>query len=155
MPDTYEGSLSEAAAATFEELAYSFAERTAVQDAPAADDGVSTVSFSGPVRGRIVVAMGGGALPTLAANMLGQEDAPPPAVQRDALGEVANVICGNVLPRVAGVTAVFSLGAPHAERSWAAACARGGTPAAHVAFTLEGGRADIALFLEAGGEDWL
>jgi CheY-specific phosphatase CheX len=155
MRDSYEGSLSEAAAATFEELAYSFAERTDPQAAPTADDGVSTVSFSGPVSGRIVVAMGGGALPSLTANMLGQEEAPPAAVQRDALGEVANVICGNVLPRVAGSTAVFALGTPHVEPSWAAACARGGAPAAHVAFTLEGGRADIALFLEAGDEGWL
>jgi hypothetical protein len=155
MFDPYELSLSEAAAATFEELAYAFAERTDVQDTPRGDDGIATVSFSGPVCGRIVVAMGGGALPSLAANMLGQEEAPTAVVQRDALGEVANVICGNVLPRVAGSTAVFSLGAPNAEPSWAAACARGGVPAARVAFALEGGRADIALFLEAGGEAWL
>ena len=33
-------------------------------------------------------------------------------LQRDAVGELANVICGSVLPRIAGRRAVFRLGAP-------------------------------------------
>ena len=51
----------------------------------------------------------------LAANMLGVSDAEADArTRRDALGEVANVVCGNVLPLVGGRHAVFHLGAPHA-----------------------------------------
>lgn len=43
--------------------------------------------------------------------MLGEEDITKQQ-QRDAFGEIANVICGNVLPRVVGVKKVFNLSAP-------------------------------------------
>ncbi len=48
----------------------------------------------------------------LAANMLGQDEAPSERLQRDARGEVANVICGNVLPMIAGADGAFDLDAP-------------------------------------------
>jgi len=44
--------------------------------------------------------------------MLGDEYACTVEAQHDALGELGNVICGNVLPAVAGAAATFSLQPP-------------------------------------------
>jgi hypothetical protein len=83
-------------------------------------------------------------MPALAANMLGvDEPPPPPADQRDALGELANVLCGNLLPEIAGTEHVFLLAAPAPgdER---------GTPTAAVTVPLDLGTARASLFRESG-----
>lgn len=148
MPETLTSPLVEAATETFESLAYLFAEPGTADDLPAADvEGVVAVSFSGPSHGGVILQLSGGVLPALTANMLGLDDPSTAVDQRDALGEAANVICGNVLPRVAGSTAVFALGVPHEYRSWDDAVAAIGTVSARVRLDIEGGRADVALVM--------
>ena len=148
MSETLTSPLVDAAVESFESLAFFFAE-TVSSDGPVPGeaDGVTAVSFSGPSRGALVLQLSGGVLPALAGNMLGLEESPSAEDQRDALGETANVICGNVLPRLAGSTAVFALTPPTRFESWDAAIAAYGIPAAHVVFEVEGGRADLALML--------
>src|SRR5438552_4102362 len=98
--------LFHAAAATFEDLAFQL---------PMPDGGsrqpdrqvVAIVDFRGPFAGRLELGLSESMLPTVAANMLGQIDPPPIAEQHDALGELANVICGNLLPEIAGTGPVF------------------------------------------------
>ena len=54
-------------------------------------------------------------VPELASNMLGLDMADGPASpgqQEDALKELMNVICGNLLPEIAGCEAIFNVGAP-------------------------------------------
>ncbi|MBK9407483.1 MAG: chemotaxis protein CheX [Gemmatimonadetes bacterium] len=117
MPETLTSPLLEAATETFESLAYLFAEPGITDDIPGEDvEGVVAVAFSGPSHGGVIMQLSGGVLPALAANMLGLDDPTSGHDQRDALGEAANVICGNVLPRVAGSAAVFALGSPTAVR---------------------------------------
>src|SRR5947209_6536696 len=101
-----------AAALTFEELAFALPMPEA--GAPSTDDlGTrARVAFRGPFTGQVVVAVADAMLPSLAANMLGQDAPPPRWEQEDALGELANVVCGNVLPAVAGRERVFLLDAP-------------------------------------------
>lgn len=70
------------------------------------------VRFRGPVDGAVVVRGDAGLLEALAANMLGSETTPPLPLQLDALGEIANVICGNVLPVAEDPAAVFRLDTP-------------------------------------------
>lgn len=70
------------------------------------------VRFTGPTAGALVVRGDDGLLETLAANMLGAEGPPPLELQLDALGEIANVICGNVLPEAEDPVAVFRLAPP-------------------------------------------
>lgn len=70
------------------------------------------VRFTGPTAGALVVRGDEGLLETLAANMLGAEGPPPLELQLDALGEIANVICGNVLPVAEDPVAVFRLAPP-------------------------------------------
>jgi CheY-specific phosphatase CheX len=146
MPDTLTSPLLDAASETFEQLAYYFAEAGTVSPFVAEEvEGVVAVAFSGPMNGGIVLQLSGGILAGLAANMLGVDDTPSPEEQRDALGEAANVICGNILPRIAGNAAVFALGVPVAFPTWEAAVEALGAVSAHVRLDVEGGRADIAL----------
>ena len=148
MPELLQSPLVDAAVESFESLAFFFAEIMSDAGAvPGEADGVTAVSFAGPSRGALVLQLSGGILPALAGNMLGLEETPSSDEQRDALGETANVICGNLLPRIAGSTAVFALTPPTRFESWDAAVAAYGVPAAHVAFDVEGGRADLALVL--------
>ncbi len=84
---------------------------------PTEDDSalVASVCFSGPFGGTLFVAFPSCMLSELAENMLGldfEAAAPTTDQQRDALKELGNVICGNLLPEIAGAEAEFDVGAP-------------------------------------------
>lgn len=123
--------LATATTSTFEELALLLvvapearpdAPAAAPADAPRPPCGVR-VDFDGPWSGSVVVRVDEAVLDASAANMLGIAAAPDAAARRDALGEIANVICGNVLPAIAGRAAVFALQAPRWVGMADAACA--------------------------------
>lgn len=83
--------------------------------APEAEAVIASVDFSGPFAGALFISGPKQMLPELASNMLGYEEgAEPPtsSVQNDALQELLNVICGNLLPEIAGAEAVFKVHAP-------------------------------------------
>jgi len=73
-----------------------------------------SVAFTGVWQGVLFLSADNGILPELAANMLGYDDASqvPPEEQDDALRELANVMCGNLLPAIAGPKPVFHISAP-------------------------------------------
>lgn len=81
---------------------------------PAPEAWRAAVRFEGPFAGTVELTVMPEMLVPLAGNMLGLEgDAPPtPAEQADALRELLNVICGNLLPELAGTEAVFHVEAP-------------------------------------------
>ena len=146
MRSTMERFLSRALTATFEELAL-ICPDTKLSDAQseAVVDVAVTVSFRGPLSGRLVLRASSEILPDIAANMLGADGEYPLAVQRDALGELANVICGNLLPMIGGAEAVFVLSAPHEYLT-------GGepqrcTPVSRACIGIDNGRAVAQLFL--------
>lgn len=146
MLSTMERSLSQALTATFEELAL-ICPDTKLSDAQseALVDVAVSVSFNGPLSGRLVLRATSEILPGIAENMLGADGAYPLSVQRDALGELANVICGNLLPMIGGGEAVFVLSAPHEYVT-------GGepqrcTPVARASIGIEEGRAVAQLLL--------
>ena len=73
-------------------------------------DGIAVqVGFHGPFTGAVRLEMSAAVLPMLAANMLAMDGEPGRVLQMDALGELANIVCGNVLPALAGPRAVFNL----------------------------------------------
>ena len=72
------------------------------------------ISFTGPFSGCLLVTLNAEALAALSSNMLGLENEPDETLQEDALGEIANVICGNILPDAFGLNEVFRLAPPHA-----------------------------------------
>jgi len=135
--------LAQATTSTFEELALLV---VTVPDAPAAAGAAEPrppcgvrVDFAGPWGGSVVVRVAEAVLDAAAANMLGIPAAPDAPARRDALGELANVICGNVLPAVAGRTAVFALQAPRWIGAADAACAPADLRVARTLEVDEGG----------------
>lgn len=140
--------LLETASSTFEDLGFMFAE-TVLEDeqAQAPMDVTGAVEFSGPERGKLVVRMSRPSADAMAANMLGQDSPPEEADMLDGMGEVVNVICGNILPRVFGSHLVFDLTAPRVALS-SPELASEPAPKATVTLGLESGRAEVALYIE-------
>jgi CheY-specific phosphatase CheX len=148
MSETLDQPLYEAAAAAFEAFAYAYAEPTAPYlGADLTEDASTAVDFDGPFRGRLVLRVTGGVLPSIAASMLGQDEPPSGPLQRDALGEVANVICGALLPALGGPSAVFALARPTVDLPWQELVEPQRTPIAVASLELDGGRADIVCYL--------
>jgi hypothetical protein len=111
MGSSAEKALYRKAALIFEELGFLM---------PKSDRGYETqfdtsgayISFSGPFSGCLLVMLNTEALSTLSCNMLGLDKSLDEAVEQDALGEIANVICGNALPAVFGLREAFRLEPP-------------------------------------------
>lgn len=112
------------------------------------------VGFTGAARGEIWLEVPGAMLAELAANMLGLDESGESSREQglDALGELANVICGNLLARLAGPEPIFNLAAPRIEakppfedKPPAGTRTDGG-------LGLESGAVRLSLFLEETGE---
>ncbi len=72
------------------------------------------VSFTGPFSGSLIITISRQVLVELTSNMLGVNDGQEttPDQQEDALKETINIICGNLLPFIAGEQAVFNIDTP-------------------------------------------
>lgn len=142
MSKRLETELYKAATLTFEEMGFLLPTlEINEQQLNAQVEAAVSVEFKGPFSGNLLVKVCGELLPILTANMLGEEDVPPKSLQYDALGEIANVICGNLLPCIAGSKDFFHVGAPKMVK---------GTdlhPLAEVQVGLGLGRADLLLFI--------
>ena len=131
MIEAADGRLAEVTADTLEKLAFLFA---TPMDAPASMDEASLttvrVEFAGAFAGGMELAVSGPVLEELAANMLGADDGEPIALEArlDALKELVNVVCGNLLPILGGGEAVFNIQAPvlvpDGHPGWASCAAR-------------------------------
>jgi CheY-specific phosphatase CheX len=99
------------AALIFEELGF-LMPRSDNAEISQSDRVSAAVYFNGPFSGCLVVSVVPEMLPHLAANMLGDEAQANDLMERDSLGEIANVICGNALPAIYGFESVFHLDAP-------------------------------------------
>lgn len=142
-----------AAATTFEHLGFLFAEP---EEEGGADEGTwwthapgSAVFFHGPVEGHLALWVSPEVAADVATTMLALEGEVSPELVRDTLGELSNVICGNILPALVSPEAEFALEAPV---SWEADRASDGEPLADVRLEVGLGRARVCLFLDARQE---
>jgi len=108
------------------------------------------VEFTGAFAGGMEMSLSGPVLSELAANMLGavEGEALTPGEQLDnALKELANVICRNLLPAIGGDKAEFNIHAPQAVPEGRPAwedCAAG------CCLALENGICRVQVRLDAG-----
>ncbi|MCP4578349.1 MAG: chemotaxis protein CheX [Deltaproteobacteria bacterium] len=104
------------ASETFEGLAFMFGFPEEDENAGSGESMVVTaVGFQGPFSGRMIMAVTQQTVEELTANMLGLDEGEgeiSPDDQADALKETVNVICGNLLPAIAGKDAVFDIHPP-------------------------------------------
>ncbi len=75
---------------------------------------LAQMGFEGAMTGSLSLAVPQAMCPDLAANLLGTEpeDAEEPRIYQDALKELLNVTCGNVLTALGGEEPVFDLTVP-------------------------------------------
>jgi CheY-specific phosphatase CheX len=113
MPISLERELYRAAILTFEELSFMLpADTLDARQQAAKPSARASISFAGPFAGNLVVTAYGDLLPMICANMLGQDTPPAQNEQLDALREISNVVCGNLLPGLAGAEAIFHISPP-------------------------------------------
>ncbi|MCP4375925.1 MAG: chemotaxis protein CheX [bacterium] len=111
---------------------------------------VVSVYFRGPFNGKVIVTLPEATLGELACNMLGLDDGDetPIETQHDALKELANVVCGNILPEIAGTTAIFNVDAPKVNDASTIVNNEGLSLAAETRFFLDAGPASVELLTE-------
>jgi len=108
--------LAEVTMETLERLAFLFASPAPETEA-AAGSPLETVrvDFTGHFTGGMELALSASVLAELAGNMLGAGEGTTLSTdeQRDALRELANVVCGNMLPAIAGGEHEFNIHTPY------------------------------------------
>jgi len=135
----------------FESLAFVL---PALEDEPSAppeqaDMTAAIISFTGPFAGTLVLNASSELLPAIAANMLGLDfgEVASREMQRDAFKELANVICGNILPVIAGEQAMFDVApAELPDDNALPATLAGHTPLATAQLHMEKGWVSLLLF---------
>ncbi len=147
--------LVEVTADTLEKLAFIFT--FPAEEAPVIDEQsqeIVRVDFSGPFGGGMELSLPSSALGELAVNMLGAEEGEDlsPEQQRDALKELINVVCGNLLPILAGHAEEFNLRPPYLACSGSQAW---NDPAAVGYLILENGVCRVRMRLDRSPEQCL
>ena len=141
--------LHQSAVRIFEEICFMFEAPEMEEDASNQKAAVAiSVDFNGAIKGRLVIEVSEGLFSSIAVNMLGEET-PSAAQCRDAACEVANVICGNVLPAIAGSKLVFGVDAPQVQET---PVVRTAAPSAQTRIILDQGWASLMLYLRGQGE---
>jgi hypothetical protein len=110
-----EQTLTEVMEETFISMAFMLpVEEAAADEDQGASRLYATITFSGPFSGSLFLSIPHCMMPVLAANILGSEPNSPVPVneQQDALKEVLNVICGNLLPKISAPREVFDVHQP-------------------------------------------
>lgn len=73
---------------------------------------ILAVDFTGAGRGSLHLTLPDSMISSVASSMLGEDGPLELSEQYDAVCELANIVCGNVLPLIAGERAVFDLSSP-------------------------------------------
>ena len=105
------------------------------------------VKYRGDFTGRLVIETRGGLYRSIAVNMLSNED-PTGEQKMDALGEIANIICGNVIPALGGSSHRYKIEAPRSIPLTEVQSNLLGEPLVWVVFNLNQGRADLKFYVD-------
>ncbi|QTA81680.1 Chemotaxis phosphatase CheX-like domain-containing protein [Desulfonema limicola] len=110
----------------------------------------ASVSFEGMYKGALVMTISDHVLPELTGNMLGieEDETSTSEQQHDALKELINVICGNLLPEIAGKEAIFKVGMPQIFFNQQAPSFSDLTPVSSAKLAIEDGECDIHLYIQ-------
>lgn len=116
---TTQQTMMETIARVFETQAFMFLEPAEREDLEAREGPFlkSRLCFQGPSIGTVTLMMPLSDTPELAANLLGLEPDDPEAAESasDALGEILNVICGQLVTDCYGTTDVYRLSVPDVD----------------------------------------
>lgn len=111
-------------------------------------EAVAEVKYKGDHTGRLLIETYGDLFSAIAANMLSDES-PSLLKKKDALGEIANIICGNVVTSLGRIKKGYEIGHPRSlkKNEW---LKEKKTDKAFVEISLNfnEGRADIKFFVD-------
>jgi len=151
----FDGLLFQVAEKTFGELAFLLIEPEEIVQSrhhpPPTWGYAARVEFTGPFGGEMHIAITENMLRPLAANMLGidvDEELPKGVQLEDALKELLNVTCGNLLPRIGGDQVVFHIAAPTLLSEPTPPLPANHTPVGRVQLILDVGMAHLTLYLD-------
>ncbi len=149
MQNKQEAELYRAGVLTFEDLCLTLPaeslDETQRNAVPVA--GVS-LTFRGSMSGKLIVMVSAELLSLLPSNMLALEGPVARRDQFDALREVANVICGNMLPGVTGSEEAFQISPPEPVNIAEVLSPTAPKPTSEVSIGIDRGRADLLLFID-------
>jgi len=98
--------------------------------------------------GKLLIETRGGLFSAIATNILSNDD-PITQQKKDALGEIANIICGNIVPSLGGGRWEYKIEPPRSlnkedllKEEWQE------EPVAEITLNFNDGRADIKLFMD-------
>ena len=131
MPHEHAEQIEQVFTEVMEQMAFIFVDPAESEELPAEVEGLLRVSmaFHGAAEGSVTLFTGSDVCVELAANITGDDEAAAadPQVGRQALMELLNVICGQLLTTVAGSEPVFDLTPPQLDEAdaaaWSEACA--------------------------------
>ncbi|MBI4649920.1 chemotaxis protein CheX [Candidatus Desantisbacteria bacterium] len=114
MKTEFENTIHKIVVKIFEEAGYIFIDEESIEKyKDTCPEATMSVDFKGIFCGRLILSVyGGNFLSTLAANMLGEEINSSEDQKIDALGEIVNLICGNLLPEIADTKEIFYIDPP-------------------------------------------
>lgn len=154
MAESIDQILSRVAAKSLEKLAFIFSFPTAEDDDFVYESAVAaSVHFNGKFSGRLIIITEPQILVELTSNMLGIDDDEETTrdQQEDALKETINIICGNLLPELAGEAEVFHIDSPEIiagteEITSAIAGGNGQKPVSEVKLSIDDEKCALYLF---------
>jgi CheY-specific phosphatase CheX len=140
--------LKEATVRTFEDVCFMYQVPELKDDQKnLALEAAAEVKFRGNFTGKLVIEARGGLFSAIAANML-SNDVPNDQQKKDALGEVANIICGNVVPSLGRSEPEYKIESPRClNKDDLLKKEKQEKPLAEIALNFNQGRADIKLFV--------
>ena len=145
MTKQLQSQLTQATISTFENLGFVLPEPTVREEQAEAPLAWSArVEFRGPQTGWVDVSLTDDVLTEIATNMLGAIEVDD-SIKRDALGEIANVICGNVVPALGRPQDIFDLDTPTPRD-----VAELPEAVERLAFGVSGGRVELGIFVDGG-----
>lgn len=120
MNNDLKNSITRVCCDTFEKLAFMFGEPAEKDEVEAESETylLAKMGFSGDKQGVIGIVVPVEITPTIAHNILGidEDEELPDGSDEDALKEVLNTICGQVLTSIFGFEPVFNLTIPETDR---------------------------------------
>jgi CheY-specific phosphatase CheX len=149
MQNRQEAELFKAAVLTFEDLCLALpTEKLDQSQLSAVPVAAVRIGFRGSLCGRLVLLVSSNLLQLLPTNMLALDGPVSKKDQADALSEVINVICGNMLPGVSGSDEAFRITPPEIINVTDVTGPSSEKPNAEVHIGIDDGRADLMLYID-------
>jgi len=113
-------------------------------------EAAAEVKYRGDYTGSLLIETRGGLFSAIAANIL-SIDSPSCLQKKDALGEIANIICGNVVTSLGRSKQGYKIESPRSlKKDELLKGKRQGKPLAEITMNFNEGRADIKFFVDGG-----